>query len=192
MAVVRDFVLNLPHQYYLAIGEFMFRAGQLEVQMQEILWRAIDLDNRQGRVLTVGTAAKTVRAMLQTVVSDEAREQWIKKHTPKGKTIIQRICSLVHKSKEFADLRNKIAHGSWQSPVRGDKSDARLVYMRERDEKYLARTDPNLDDSYLHKKCAELRSLNMKAHELLRLLNTYRGIPLSEMHSYEDFCKHAR
>jgi len=77
MAVVRDFVLNLPQQYYLAIGEFMFRVGQLEVQMQEILWRAIDVDNKQGRVLTVGTAAKTIRSMLQTVVSDDARGQWI-------------------------------------------------------------------------------------------------------------------
>ena len=79
MAEIRDFVLNLPHRYYLAIGEFMFRAAQLEVQMQEILWRAINLDNKQERVLTVGTGANTIRAMLQTVVSDEVKGRWIKK-----------------------------------------------------------------------------------------------------------------
>ena len=89
--------------------------------------------------------------------------------------------------RDYAELRNKLAHGSWQSPVKGDKTDARLLFMRERDEKYLARVDRNLDDSYLYKKCAEMKALNVDAHRLLRLLYAYRGIPLTEMHSEKDF-----
>ena len=116
MAVVRDFVLNLPTDYYLAIGEFIFRSGQLEVQMQEILWRAIDLDNKQGRVLTAGTGANPIRSMLQTVISDDAKGTWIAEHTPEGKAIIDAISSLVSKSKDFSELRNRIAMARGNHP----------------------------------------------------------------------------
>ena len=50
MPTDNDFVMNLPYQYYPAIGEFIFRCGQLENQLHAILWRAIDIDNKQGRL----------------------------------------------------------------------------------------------------------------------------------------------
>ena len=51
--VVDDVAIDLPSKYYPAIGEFLFRYAQLEYQMHEIIWRALDLENTEGRVLTI-------------------------------------------------------------------------------------------------------------------------------------------
>lgn len=183
MAQLNDFVMNLPHQYYPAIGEFIFRCGQLENQLHEILWRAIDINNKQGRVLTIGTDAKVVRGMLSTVTSDESKGFWI---PISEKTLRQTINSLVKNSKEFTKLRNKIAHGTWQSPVGGKAHDVRLLFMKEQDEKYYAKFDPGLDDAYIHRQCKQLKALNLKAKTLLLSLHSFRGMNPRHLHSAKN------
>ncbi len=54
--------LKLPVKYYAPIGEFIFRWAQLEYQMQEIIWRSLDIDNPEGRTLTVGMGARALFA----------------------------------------------------------------------------------------------------------------------------------
>lgn len=183
MAQDRDFVMNLPHTYYPALGEFIFRCGQLENQMHEILWRALSIDNKQGRTLTIGADIKAIRGMLTTAASDEAKNRWI---PSSERNIRQEINSLVLKSKEHIELRNRIAHGAWQSPVGGAPSDIQLLFTKERGEKILAKYDPTLDDAHIHKQCTELKKLNLKAKKLLLSLHSLRGMPLSRLHSAKD------
>lgn len=183
MAQDFDFNVNLPHDYYPAIGEFIFRCAQLESQLHEVLWRAIGIDNKQGRVLTIGTDAKVIRGMLRTVAGEASKGRWI----PQSKKIlIQEINSLVGKAKEFSDLRNKIAHGSWQSPVRGKASEVQLLYTKERDQKILAKYDPSVGVAYLHQACAKVRTLNMKAKTLIHDLTVFRSMPTSQLHPRND------
>jgi hypothetical protein len=179
MATDHDFVMNLAHGYYLALGEFMFRCGQLENQMHEVLWLAIGIDNKQGRTLTIGADPRAIRGMLSTVTSVE---QWI---PSSKKSLAQGINTLINKSKEFVKLRNRIVHGCWQTSVRG-KTLPRLLYMKERDEKIVAKYDPAVDDAYIHKQCAQIKKLNLRAKQLIYDLTVFRGVPPSRLHSPKD------
>src|SRR5687767_8002568 len=92
--VMMEVSINLPHQYYPALGEFVFRCAQLEYQLQEMTWRAIDIDNKQGRVLTIGAPTKALRGMLLTITSTHSKERWVK-----NKTHVQEINSIVRQAK---------------------------------------------------------------------------------------------
>lgn len=181
--VICDFVMDLPHEYYPCLGEFMFRCSQLEMQMHEILWRAMNIGNKEGRVLTIGAGAQTIRGMLSTVTSDETQGMWLSRKRDKiERRLIQEIDSLVSRSRDFTELRNRIAHGSWQSPL-GDHSDVQLLFMKEQSEKYLARIDRNIDKAYLYKQCRAIKALNVKAQLLILDISEFRGIPASNFHS---------
>jgi hypothetical protein len=183
MAVLRDFVMNLPHEYYPALGEFMFRVAQLEMQLHEILWRSMNIGNRDGRILTIGSPAKAIRGMLRNVVSDEMKGTWLDRKKNAG--LVQGIEKLLNKAKPFADLRNKIAHGCWQSRV-GSNDDVQLLFIKEQDEKYLARVDPKINAAYIHQQCKQLKSLNLMAKQLSHDLHAHRGYNLSHIHSPKD------
>lgn len=183
MATVCDFVMHLPQDYYPCLGEFMFRCSQLESQMHEVLWRAVNIGNREGRILTIGTANKALRGMLQSVTSDQMRGHCLSKATARERKLIQEINSLVSKSREFTELRNRMAHGSWQSPIKGRYEDVQLLFMREQNEKYLARFDRSINDSFLQKKCRDLKALNIKAQLLILDISEFRGIAASNFHS---------
>jgi hypothetical protein len=181
--VHRDFVMNLKAEYYPALGEFIFRVAQLETQLHEILWRAIGIGNKEGRVLTIGSPIKAIRGMLYNVTSDQMNGRWLDRKTQAS--LVQRIETLLMKAKPFADLRNKIAHGSWQSTVRGTH-DHHIIYVREQDEKFLAKSDPKVDDAYLHQQCGKLKSLNLMAKQLSYDLHALRGHNLSHIHGPKD------
>lgn len=183
MPTVCDFVMHLPNEYYAPLGEFMFRCSQLEMQMHEILWRAIDIDNKQGRVLTIGAGAQTIRGMLSTVTSDALQGRWLSRNKEKiERTIIQEVDSLIGKSREYTELRNRLAHGSWQAPIDGEYENVRLLFMKQQDEKYYARSDPKINAQFLHDQCREVRSLNIKAQLLILRISEFRGIDASNFH----------
>ena len=58
--------------------------------------------------------------------------------------------------------------------------------MKEKNEKLLARYDPNVDDSFIHKQCAELKRLNLKAKQLIYDLHRFRGQPTGRLHGPKD------
>src|SRR6202040_3775807 len=96
---------------------------QLEYLMQEIIWRSLDIDNKQGRTLTIGADGRVLRATLATVTSTD---RWV--ITPH---YVQEINRTVAVAKEHAKLRNQLAHGSWQHPP-GQPSKIRMHFMKER------------------------------------------------------------
>ena len=112
---------DLPENYYSAIGEIIFRWAQLEHQMQEIIWHAVGIGPKEGRMLTVGMNERTLSAMLSTLSL-----RWLVNVTEKrmARTIIKGV-------NHNADFRNQLAHGSWQYPEGGKSGDVYLHYMRE-------------------------------------------------------------
>jgi len=165
MAQIDDPVMALPPAYYMAIGEFMFRFAQIEYQMHEIVWMALDLSYKAGRVLTIGTEIRVLCGMVTTIVSEPI---WIK-----NKYRTQEMNSIAGKARKLSTLRNRLAHGSWQGPG-GDSQKARLHFMKETHERILPRYDPKLDDRYIAKKAGEVGDLNERARKLIRALDSER------------------
>jgi len=163
-------VMDLPASYYSAVGEFMFRFAQLEYQLHEIIWMAMDLGYQQGRILTIGTDFRVLSATIKTITRPDARV-WVK-----NKTIIQEMNSIVGNGRKHYGLRNKIAHGSWQSPD-GSPKNARLHFMKQEDERILPRHDKTLNDQRIHRHAGELRTLNHRAKKLIEQLYAGRPIP---------------
>jgi hypothetical protein len=165
MAQIDDPVMALPPAYYAAIGEFAFRFAQLEYQLHEIVWMALDLSYKAGRVLTIGTDVRVLCGMVNTITSTPT---WIT-----DKTRIQEMNSLANNARKLSGLRNRLMHGSWQGPG-GNPKRARLHFMKEVHERILPRYDPKLDDRYIAKKAGELGALNERAKKLIRLLDGAR------------------
>lgn len=161
MAQFDDPVMDLPPEYYSAIGEFMFRYAQLEYQMHEIVWMAFDLGYKKGRILTIGTDARVLVGMISNIAGTDL---WIRNPTRK-----QEMNSVAGTARKYYVLRNRIAHGSWQAP-RGDPKQARLHFMKESEFRLMPRFDPTLDVGKIHKNAGALRNANLKAKRLISAL----------------------
>ena len=163
-------VMDLPPEYYPAIGEFMFRFAQLENQLHEIVWMAMDLGYQEGRILTIGTDFRVLCAQIKTITRLDARV-WVK-----NKTLIQEMNSIAGNGRKHLDFRNKIAHGSWQSPDGGQKQ-AQLLFTKHEEERILPRYDRTLDDKRIHRRAGQLRALNERARKLIDRLYAERPTP---------------
>lgn len=114
--------MDLEQEYYSAIGEFIFRYAQLEYQMHELVWFALDIGYKKGRILTIGTDSKVLRGMLATIT---ATDKYL--HIARHKQEINSICGL---SKKLYSIRNYLVHGSWQSADASSKN-AAIHEMKE-------------------------------------------------------------
>ena len=156
--MIREYAnaMDLPAEYYTAIGEMMFRWAQLEHQMQEIIWRAMRIDNKQGRTLTVGMGSKVLCATLKTLT-----RQWL--ITAKDK---QRANSIAKGAGKIAEFRNYLAHGSWEFPSGGDQKNLHLIYMKETAHRILPKAVKHTPEE-IRKKAGQLRQLNKRAQDLI-------------------------
>ncbi len=155
-----DNALRLSAKYYTPIGEVIFRWAQLEYQMQEIIWRALGIDNKQGRTLTVGMGARTLAAVLGTLT-----KQWISDPTE-----TQMTHSIAKGVRSLSDFRNQLAHGSWQYPKGGRKTDVFLHYMKETDQRILPKAVKH-EPTEIKAQAEKLRRLNEKAQDLIHRLD---------------------
>jgi hypothetical protein len=57
----------LPNEYNTQIGAIIAKWATLEFQMMTIIWRAMGLDNEEGRVLTVGMGTQVLCGVLRTL-----------------------------------------------------------------------------------------------------------------------------
>jgi hypothetical protein len=147
-------LLALPKEYYAAIGEVIFRWAQLEYQIQEIIWRAMGIDNKQGRTLTIGMDTKTLSAILRNLP-----KRWLT--TARDK---QRANSIALRLRRLGKFRNALAHGSWQFPEGGNKIDAWLHYMKEN---RLMPTAKKHTVQEIQDHANKLRRLNEKAQDFI-------------------------
>jgi hypothetical protein len=158
MAQIHVVAEGLPPEYYAPFGELIFRWAQLEYQMQEIIWRAMGLDNKQGRVLTIG---KDARAIIQTLRTITLR--WTNNATDK-----QLACSIAHGATQVIEFRNHLAHCSWQHPP-GEPDNVYLHYMKEKEERLLPKAKKH-DPDEIRAKADKLQKLNEKAAKLIARL----------------------
>ena len=159
MKFMGEVCTDLPHEYYAPIGEFMFRYAQLEYMLHEIAWRCIDIDNKQGRTLTIGADVSVLRATINTITSTD---RWVT--TPR---IRSEAGYIVGQAKAYAALRNQLAHGSWQFPKSGRSDDVLMCYMKETAEQRLmpqARR-PKCDEFY--RAAGKLKSVIQRAKKLV-------------------------
>ena len=164
MATQHDVMMKLPVSYYRAIGEFLFRFAQLEYQLHEIAWFALGLDHKRGRVFTIGTDVKVLCGILNTITM---KDIWIK-----DKFDNQEINSIANRVRNHSTFRNQLAHGSWQE---SNQQKPRLVFMKERDERYLPKYDASIDDALIQTKAGQLKNLNHRAKKLIDRLDALRS-----------------
>jgi len=165
MSQIDTVVTALPHEYCQPIGEFLFRFAQLEYQLQEVIWAALDLGPKEGRILTIGADGKALRQMAKTITGVDL---WVK--TKQHKQEINMVAEALRKHSE---MRNAIAHGSWQSPD-GRSSGARLHFMKRSENRIVPKYKPSLDDRLIQKWASQLKSANERARKLISNLNAVR------------------
>ena len=159
MAQNNEVDLDLPHPYYAAIGEYIFLCSQLEYQISKIIWRAMDLDNKQGRTLTIGMKVNVLRGILTTITNTD---RWVK-----NKTHLQEINVIRNQCREFSKLRIHLAYGVWGYLTGGDKSNVALSYMKESNEKMLVKRDTSITDAEFHRRIGKVRAINLRAQRLI-------------------------
>lgn len=159
MVQMDEAAVNLPHEYYPAIGEFVFRFAQLEYLLHELTWRCIDIDNKQGRTLTIGTDLNVVLGYLNTITH---ANRWVTSNHVTGE--IGNVCAVADK---YRSLRNQIAHGSWQFPKNGDKTKVRMHYMKESADHRMIPRHKTLPPEHFHLASGKLKGAIERAKRLI-------------------------
>jgi hypothetical protein len=159
MAKLYDLPLQLPPRYYAPIGEVIYRWALLEFQMQAIIWRAMELDNKQGRTLTVGMDARVLTGIFRTL-----NRRWAA-----NKTEIKMIGSLAKDVFDLYDDRNNLAHGVWMYPRGGKQSDVWLSYMKPSQNRILPRAEKRMPRQIIAT-ANKIKKLNRRAERLINRL----------------------
>lgn len=159
MAKIYRHSLQLPTTYYSAIGETLYRWALLEYQMQEIIWRALDIDNKKGRTLTVGMGSRTLIGILRTL-----SRRWAA-----NKTEAQMLNSLANGASQIVETRNNIAHGTWQYPRGGKATDIHLIYMKASDQRIMPKAEKTRA-AHVRSTARKIRHLNERAEKIIARL----------------------
>jgi hypothetical protein len=167
-------LMDLPSPYYRAIGEYIFRYAQLEYQLHEIIWAAMDLGPKEGRSLTIGTDIRVLVGICSTIV---ASRFWIKE--PEALAAIKAFASATQKASSF---RNELAHGSWQSRER--RGPPRLHRMKESGNRIMPDYDATLDAKLIRSRAKALRTWNLRARRLIDFLEDAR--PPTSRHKHAE------
>ncbi len=155
-----DLPIKLPAKYYPAIGELLYRWALLEFQMQVIIWRTLNIDNKKGRTLTVGMSARALMAILRTMSL-----RWAG-----NKTDIQMLNSIAKHAGKLINVRNSVAHGTWMYPSGGRKTAIRLHFMKETPEhRLLPRTKKYTPDK-IKTDVGKLARINERAEALITMI----------------------
>ena len=159
MAKLYEIPLQLPSRYYAPIGEAIYRWALLEYQMQEIIWRAMGIDNQQGRTLTIGMDARGLTRIFRTLT-----QRWAV-----NKTEAKMISSLAKDTSNLYDDRNYLAHGAWGYPRGGKQSDVWLSYMKASHNRILPRVEKKTPRQ-ITATANKIKKLNQRAERLLNRL----------------------
>jgi hypothetical protein len=156
MPTVYEIPVDLPSRYYPAMGEIIARCAILENQMRHIIWRASGIDNRLGRVLTVGMEANVLIATVKNL-----SDKW-----GGHATIKQGMNSVANQARPLFKERNLVAHGIWGYPIGRKPRIWRFYRMFEAQDRVMpAAVKKSPKD--LAKIAAQLRRLNLRAEELI-------------------------
>jgi hypothetical protein len=120
-------LLSLTDEYYVHIGAALHRWATLEYILMAIIWEALKLDNKAGRVLTVGMNIPTLTGILRNL-----HRRWVT-----DVAIAKDLRSLCNKIKDHVEFRNYIAHGVWTTNPDDEKRTPWLNYMKDAENRIL-------------------------------------------------------
>jgi hypothetical protein len=162
MAKIQYLPLNLPAQHYRAIGEVTARWARLEFILQMLIWRAMDIDNKAGRVLTLKSAAPKLLDMTRKL-----EYRWIGDR--------QTVAALRVFAKDAEALyaeRNALVHGIW-GRFKGRPKPLTLHRMDGKTGKVLP-TGDELTPNAMLATAGKIHQLNRRADALLSTVTAYR------------------
>jgi len=141
---------SIPKSHYKGVGEIVARWAMLEHHIERLLWKALNLDNKKGRLLThsLGTRAKI--QMLKTITL-----RWIA--SPKEQKEVRAIAKAADR---LANRRHAIAHGIWGHPL-GKPTQIHLFYMREGHQRILPQVE-RIKASDLARVATAVRALDQR------------------------------
>jgi len=120
MVRVQRVVLELGEPYYTEIGAILHKWATLEYLLQNIIWRAMGLDNKKGRVLTLGMGINTLLGVLRNLP-----RRWIN-----DKTITAQLGDLIREVSLKVEMRNHLSHGIWTVDPDDASQTPQLNYMK--------------------------------------------------------------
>jgi hypothetical protein len=156
MAMIHSVLLSLHDSYHAPIGSILTKWATLEHQLQAIIWAALDLDNKAGRVLTVGMGSKTLVGVIKNL-----HRRWVT-----DPTIKQELNSLANAVREHSEMRNYLAHGIWTiDPINPDDTPW-LNYMKDGEHRILPGAE-QVTPEQLAEYAKIIATLNERAEEIL-------------------------
>jgi len=120
MVRVQRVALELDEPYYTEIGAILHKWATLEYLLQNIIWRAMKLDNKQGRVLTMGMGINGLVGILRNLP-----RRWIS-----DEGIAAELSKLIKAVQDKVEMRNYLSHGVWTIDPQDASQTPQLNYMR--------------------------------------------------------------
>ena len=158
------FLLRLPNDYYVALGEIATLWSWLEHQIGVLIRLGFKLNKAEGRILTAGMAVHPKSQILAITASKFVEEEALR----------QSLLAFVKKIQGVANDRNRYVHGLWV-----ETADARKeigLFIAKSGEQ---RIEPDFDPvsiARIQKVVGELRELQQEAQRLTDRLKGKRGI----------------
>ena len=162
MAKIQYLPLNLPVQHYRAIGEVTARWARLEFVLQMLIWRAMGIDNKVGRVLTIRTPAPKLLELISAL-----EHRWIG-----NRQTVADLRALAKDVKKLYGERNALAHGIW-GRFKGRVKPLTLHRMDGKAGKVLPSGDA-LTPNAMKETARKIHQLNKRADALLAKVIAYR------------------
>jgi hypothetical protein len=161
MAQIHAPIPSLTDDYYVHIGAALHRWATLEYQLMTIIWEALKLDNKTGRVLTVGMNCPTLTGILRNL-----HRRWVT-----DKAITSDIRELCNDIKKTVPFRNYLAHGIWTADPKHEKVTPWLNYMKDGDERILPGAE-QVTPQMLADFASVVQTLNIRASDLLKRIRS--------------------
>lgn len=162
MAQIHSLAISLTDPYYTAIGAIAMRWAALEYILQNIIWRAMKLDNKQGRVLTIGMNTQPLTGIIRN-----PPRRWVTDEKIKAD-----IKSLLEDIDTWVEWRNSIVHGVWTSDPTKPTEAPWLNYMKKGHERLLPSAE-QVTPAYMDHIAEAISTLNERA---LAILNSVGGV----------------
>ena len=164
----------LPDEYNTQIGAIIAKWATLEFLMMTIIWRAMGLDNEEGRVLTVGMGTNVLLGILRNLP-----KRWIADDLTK-----KEVADLVKAVGESVEARNYLAHGVW-TRFEGDPLPY-LNFMKQGDHRILPAAQP-VSPSQLQSISRVFDDMIILAHQILQRLGPGDvAPPLPDIHGEQN------
>ena len=155
MAEIHTHVQSLPVKYSTAIGRVAFQWNRVELHLQTFVWHFMNLDWKQGRVLTFDKESFQKIEMFDALSVGWNLDSASKKE----------IRSISNRATLLNKRRNRIVHGIWGQTKRS--KDRRMFYITKLKQRVLPEVKTH-DAHWLDQVASDIKALDdrlLKLHD---------------------------